>query len=94
MKSAAIPDSGEAGILKREHSHAMNETFCSFGDNDAEVFWAMLPSLSLLIIMLQVYACYTLSKSSQIFDIIQSLEYTICHHIVNTALMKTDMDFS
>ena len=77
MKSAAIPDSGEAGILKREHSHAMNETFCPFGDNDTEVFLAMLPYLSLLIIMLQVYACYTLSKSSQIFDIIQSLDYTI-----------------
>ena len=48
MKSAAIPDNGEAGILKREHSHAMNETFCSFGDNDAEVFFSHVALLEFI----------------------------------------------
>ena len=62
MKSAAIPDSGEAGILKREHSHAMNETFCSFGGNYAEVFWAMLPSLSLLNNVTGIRLLYLVQK--------------------------------
>ena len=62
MKPAAIPDSGEAGILKREHSHAMNETFCSFGDNDAEVFWAMLSSLSLLNNVTGIRLLYLVQK--------------------------------